>query len=412
MDVLGKLHTYESLGLVGGTQNLRLDAVTRLACTVVGAPVAIVSVIQPDLDRQYLSSFEGLPDELTASREVPLELSICRHVQESGSPVIIEDLWADPRTADNPLIHEHGLRSYIGVPIHAVSGQSIGAMCCFKTETCAWTETQIETMLQLAGCVDDQIQLRGMQTDALKASRKLRAIAGARSGFVTHISHEIRTPLTGMVGSIRLLERMKLDGVAGDLVCLLNRTSLRLLDVVNDTLDLARMDAGSFKITLQDCDLHRIALDVVDSHRAEAARKGIEVRVTAEPSPLHYLVDRMALASVLDNLFCNAVKFTQAGCATIDLSRDRYGNIKIEVSDTGVGIPPALQIAIFDEFEQAGPRFARKYGGTGLGMAMVKRLIELMDGEIELDSNEGRGTTITIVLPLEAVDKRVVALTD
>lgn len=407
---MGKLHSYESLGLVGGTQSPRLDAITRLASTVIGAPIAMVSVIQPDLDRQYLSAFTGLPDDLAVTRQVPLDLSICRYVQHSGSPVIIEDLLADPRTKDNPLIRENGLRSYIGVPIHTVSGQSIGAMCCLKTEVCAWTDAQLQVMLQLAACVDDQIQLRGMQTDAQKASRKLRAIAGARSGFVTHVSHEIRTPLTGMVGSIRLLERMKLDGVAGDLIGLLNRTSLRLLDVVSDTLDLARMDAGSFKIALQECDLHRIALDVVDSHRAEADRKAIAVRVTAEPSQLHYLVDRMALASVLDNLFSNAVKFTQNGRAEIDLARDGYGNVRIEVRDTGIGIPPALQAAIFDEFEQAGPRIARKYGGTGLGMAMVKRLVELMDGEIELDSREGRGTTITIVLPLEAVDIRVVEM--
>jgi len=399
---LGKINTYESLGLVAEHRHLRLDAITRLATTVIGAPVAMVSVMQPHLGRQFISSWEGLPDDLAEARQVPLDLSICRHVQESGKTVVIQDLLDDPRTAANALVQAHGLRSYIGVPIHTTAGQTIGALCCIKTEVCDWTDSQIETMEQLAACVDDLIALKTLQIEEQKANRKLRAIAGARSSFVTHISHEIRTPLTGMVGSIRLLDKLHLTGMAGDLVALLNRSSLRLLDIVNDTMDLSRMDAGTFRIAQDDCDLHGIAQDIVDSHRPAAALKSVDVWVSGDLSGLTYLVDRMALASVLDNLFANAVKFTEKGHAGIRLSHDSYGNVKIEVADTGIGIPAALQGAIFDEFEQAGPRIARKYGGTGLGMAMVKRLVELMDGEIDLVSQPGHGTTITIVLPLES----------
>ncbi|MEE4345193.1 MAG: ATP-binding protein [Paracoccaceae bacterium] len=405
---MGKIHTYESLGLVGDARHLRLDAITRLARTVMDAPVATVSVIQPSLDRQFFSSCQGLPDALAAARETPLEMSICRYVKDSGHPLAIPDLLADPRTADNPLVLEHGLRSYIGVPIHVVSGQTIGALCCIKTEVCDWTDTDLETMQNLAACVDDLIVLRSLQIEEEQANRKLRAIAGARSGFVAHISHEIRTPLTGIVGSIRLLDRMKLDGTAGDLVALLNRSALRLLDIVNDSLDLARMDSGTFRIGQQECDLHRIATDTIDAHRSAADRKSIALHLRNDLAAEVYLGDRMALASVLDNLFSNAVKFTETGQADIRLSNDSYGNVRIEVADTGIGIPHALQSAIFDEFEMAGPRIARKYGGTGIGMAMVKRLVELMDGEIDLVSQPGHGTTITITLPLEPVAARPV----
>lgn len=400
-DALGKIHSLEDLGLVGHARHLRLDSITRLAASVIGAPVATVSVIQTDLDRQFFTASQGLPDTLTESRETPLEMSICRFVKESGCPLVIPDLLADPRTADNPMVLEHGLRSYIGVPIHAGTGRPIGSLCCIKTEVYDWTEAQIDTLLQLAACVDDLIQLSTVKLDEQKVNRKLRAIAGARSGFVTHIGHEVRTPLTGMVGSIRLLDRLNLDGRAGELVGLLNRATVRLLDIVDDALDLARIDAGKFRIAHDICDLDRIAADTVAAHRAAADMKSVVTGVTSSLSGQVYLADRMALASVLDTLFGNAVKFTTAGQAAIRLSQDSYGNVRIEVSDTGIGIPPALQGSLFDEFEQAGPRIARKYGGTGLGMAMVKRLVELMDGEIELISQPERGTTVTIVLPLE-----------
>lgn len=399
---MGRVHSFESLGLVGEARHPRLDSLVRLAAQVIGAPVAMVSVIQPDLERQFLSSWEGVPEDLALARQVPISLSICRHVQESGSPLVIPDLRQDARTATNRLVLEHGMRAYLGVPIHTMAGQSIGALCCMDRVVCDWTDRQIETMRNLAACVDDLIVLKTLQIEEQKVNHRLRAMAGARSGFVSHISHEIRTPLTGMVGAIRLLDRLALTGLAGDLVAVLNRNALRLLDISNETLSLARMDAGTFRIAHDACDLHQIALDVVDSHRAAARLKAVEVRVCDRLAGQPYLVDRMALASVLDHLFSNAVKFTTHGSAEIRLGHDSYGNVKIEVVDTGSGIPPALQGAIFAEFEQAGPRIARTYGGTGLGMAMVKRLVELMDGEIDLVSQPACGTTVTIILPLEA----------
>ena len=400
---MGKIHSLEELGLVGQTRHMRLDSIARLAAGVIGAPVATVSVIQNELDRQFFTASQGLPEPLHEARETPLEMSICRFVKESGHPLVIADLLADPRTADNPLVREHGLRSYIGVPIHAGTGRPIGALCCINTEVCDWTPEQVEIMVQLAACVDDLIQLSTVKLDEEKVNRKLRAIAGTRSGFVTHIGHEVRTPLTGMVGSTRLLDRLNLDGKAGELVALLNRSSVRLLDIVDDALDLARIDAGKFRIAHDACDLDRIAADTVAAHRAEARLKSVDTGVTSTLSGRVYLADRMALASVLDTLFGNAVKFTSQGQAGISLSQDSYGNVRIEVSDTGIGIPPALQASLFDEFEQAGPRIARKYGGTGLGLDVAKRLVELMDGEIDLVSQPGRGTTVSIVLPLECV---------
>jgi signal transduction histidine kinase len=402
-----KSHSFEALELVGEAPHGRLDSITRLAASVLGAPISLASVMQPHLDRLFFTSSIGLPDDLAAERQTPLDVSICRHVQSANALLSIPDLQSDARTAANPLVLEHGLRSYIGAPIHAASGQAIGALCCINTEFCEWTHNQAEILLQLAACVDDLIELSTLRIEEQKANRKLRAIAGARSSFIAHISHELRTPLTGMIGSIRLLGQFKLDKTAGELVQLLNRSSMRLLDILDDTSDLSHIDSGAFRIEQEETDLEQIAADIIDLHRPAAQQKAVHVAWDSALSEQIYLVDRKALVSVLDNLFANAVKFTVAGSAKLLLSQDNYGNVVIRVTDTGIGISSTQQANLFDEFEQAGPRIARKYGGTGLGMAMVRRLVELMDGDIDLSSQQGHGTTITITLPLESVKRKM-----
>lgn len=398
---MGKFHSLEALELVGDGPHLRLNSITQLAATILNAPISMTSVIQPHLDRQFFTASTGLPDDLTAQRATPLDVSICRHVQSDNKLLAIADLLTDPRTANNPLVLEHGLRSYIGAPIHAASGHPVGALCCIKTEICDWSADQCDILQQLASCVDDLIQLSSLRIEEQKANRKLHAIARARSGFIAHISHELRTPLTGMIGSIRLLDRLNLDSRAGELVRLLSRSSLRLLDIMNDTADLAKIDSGAFHITQEDCDIEQIAADIVALHQAEAQRKSIKVGWNSSLRARTYKADRKALVSILDNLFANAVKFTSEGSAEIRLSHDDFGNVVIRVMDTGIGISPAQQAKLFDEFEHAGPRIARKYGGTGLGMAMVRRLVELMDGDIDLHSQPDHGTTIIISLPLQ-----------
>ncbi len=395
----------EALDLVGDGPHLRLNSITRLAATVLNAPISVATVMQPHLNRQFFTASTGLPDDLAIQRGTPLDLSICRHVQAGNTLLAITDLLKDARTADNPLVLEHGLRSYIGAPIHTTSGHAVGALCCMKTEECDWTADQREILQQLAACVDDLIQLSALRIEEQKANRKLHALARARSGFIAHISHELRTPLTGMIGSIRLLDRLNLDSHAGELVDLLNRSSMRLLDIMNDTADLAKIDSGAFHIAQEECDLELITADIVALHEAEAQRKAIIISWNSRLNAKSYMVDRKALVSVLDNLFANAVKFTTEGSAEIRLSHDDYGNVIIQVMDTGIGIPPLQQTRLFDEFEHAGSRVARKYGGTGLGMAMVRRLVELMDGDIDLHSQPGHGTTIVISLPLQPVQQ-------
>lgn len=401
---MGRLHSLEALELVSDGPHLRLDSITRLAASILDAPVALASVIQTNLDRQFFTASTGLSDDLTAARQTPLDVSICRFVQQADTLLDFPDLHEDPRTTHNGLIRAHGLRSYIGAPIHAVGGRPIGALCCMTKEPRHWTEAQKALLLQLAACVDDQIELSALRLEAQRAQEKLGAIAKARSGFIAHISHELRTPLTGIIGSIRLLDSFNLGATAGELVGVLNRSSARLVDIMNDTLDLAKIDSGFFSIKMETCDLDAIAADIVAQYQQAAQDKPVILGWNSTLRTTHYRVDRKALVSVLDSLFANAVHFTAAGTADLNLLEDTSGNVVIRVVDTGCGIHHDQLAHLFDEFERASPRVARKFGGTGLGMAMVRRLVELMDGDISVESRINQGTVITITLPLEPVE--------
>lgn len=389
-----------SLGLLEGSKDISLENIANLAADILDAPVSLVSVIQVSRQRQFVSAACGLDISNDKARAFPLDESICNFVYELNQSLVIPDLLADPRTKNMMSVKQLGLKSYVGVPIHAIDGNVIGSLCCISREVRAWTSKDVGRLKRLAQSVDDVIRYRAAALDLVKTNLKMEKILRARSSFTSHLSHEIRTPLTALIGSIKLLSAMKLEGQLAEFVNMMTRSSSRLLNIVNDSLDFAKLDAGQFKISVEECDLGELARDIVGSFKAQSSAKGIQTDVIDNLSGVKFMADRSALDSMLHNLFGNAVKFTHAGKAEIILGLDLDGDLQIKVCDTGIGIEPDAHAVIFEEFEQANPRIARKYGGTGLGMAIVKRLVEVMQGEISLSSEVGKGTTFTISLPL------------
>ncbi|MCD1626054.1 MAG: sensor histidine kinase [Paracoccaceae bacterium] len=399
-----KKYTFEALGLVENGDDRFLSNVTHFAAKSLGAPVALVSVIQKHKNRQYIAAGAGIALEDEKDRQITLDQSVCQIVHDERAPLIIPDLLADERTMCMWSIIQYGFRAYIGVPIHSNTGAVIGSLCCLKMEPGEWHADSVDSLLRLAQAVDGIIVARARNLEQEETNTRLKKLLASRSSFTAHLSHEIRTPLTGLVGSIRLLNTMNLDGKAGELVQILNRSSTNLLDIVNDTLDFAKLDAGHFVIAEEPCDLGALATEIVDSFRALAEEKGLTLVVDDQLDGQVLMADRRALESIIHNLFSNAVKFTDTGGATVTLSKTPYGLIEIKVADTGIGIDQAHHATIFDEFEQASPRVARKYGGTGLGMAIVKRLVDAMNGEIWIKSEIGKGATFAVSLPLERAE--------
>jgi signal transduction histidine kinase len=224
--------------------------------------------------------------------------------------------------------------------------------------------------------------------------------------FVATVSHELRTPLTSMFGFMEVL----LDGDAGELneeqrrfLQIVQRSTERLMRLVGDLLIIGQIDSGHLSLELAPTDLRAVAADVVESGRALARVKGIELTLNAEPVPL-IEADRSRLAQLTDNLLSNALKFTPAGGhIAVDVSQ-HDGVCVLEVSDSGLGIPKAERGRLFERFYRTSEATERAIPGTGLGLAISRAIVEAHGGVIDIVDREGPGTTFRVELPLSPGD--------
>ncbi len=232
----------------------------------------------------------------------------------------------------------------------------------------------------------------------------------AKSSFLANMSHEMRTPLNGVVGVVELLQTTQLNGEQGELIKLLRHSVALLRSLVDDVLDISKIEAGGLTIEITDFDLYATLNSIVRMMRPHAISKGLVVKVLVDPA-IEYRVtgDPHHFRQVLVNLISNAVKFTDRGhievVAKLLDENEKSQRVHFEVRDTGIGIAPDAQKKIFERFVQADSSTTRRYGGTGLGTTIAKQLVELMGGAIGLRSTLGYGTTFWFDLPLQRSDE-------
>lgn len=249
-------------------------------------------------------------------------------------------------------------------------------------------------------------------TDARHAAEQLRqardaadAASRAKSDFLATISHEIRTPLNGIVGLSRLLLDEELGPRARQQAQLIDSSAQTLLALVNDVLDLSKIEAGQLQIEHITFNLHELVEEVATLYRQRAAEKSLLFRLhQASDVPRHVCADPGRIRQILGNLLGNALKFTRRGWIGlhVGLASGDAQALELVVTDTGAGIPQAMQPRLFTPFVQAESATARKFGGTGLGLSIVKQLSEAMGGSVQLRSREGKGTRFTVVVPFAA----------
>lgn len=242
--------------------------------------------------------------------------------------------------------------------------------------------------------------------DELHASRQeSQAAADTKARLLATMSHELRTPLNGMVGSAELLLGSELDSEQRQLVELLQRSSNALLSIVNDLLDYSRLEADRMPLERTPFRLEPCVEDVIELQRTVADEKGLELRATWHAGvPSVVLGDAGRLRQVLMNLVTNALKFTAHGRVEIEIQSAGSGLLEFAVRDTGIGIQPTDQLELFDEFRQATATTVRDYGGSGLGLAVCKRLVALMGGTIAVESTFGEGSTFTFTAELPSAE--------
>ena len=332
------------------------------------------------------ASGEGLPGRVLAS----------------GTPEWIVDLaqvagcWRASETGPG------GLRSAFGFPI-LVEKKVAGVLEFFSLEANQPNQEFLKLMAHV-GSQLGQVVLRQRAKEDLEGARLAAESASrAKSDFLATMSHEIRTPMNAILGMADLLSETPLDPVQRDYVAIFRRSGTKLLGVINDILDLSKVESGHFELESIDFDLGAVLEKTIEIMRSHAQAKGLRLTCETSPDvPPRLTGDPDRLRRVLINLIANAVKFTNEGSVSLrvawDAASDAEGSLRFTIADTGIGIPPEQQDMIFANFTQADSSTTRKYGGTGLGLAISKGLVELMGGSIGVTSEVGKGSTFSFTV--------------
>jgi len=249
--------------------------------------------------------------------------------------------------------------------------------------------------------------------DGLRLERDIaKAASHAKSEFLANMSHEIRTPLNGVTGMLELLSRTQLDSRQERFIHVAGTSADALLSVINDILDVSKIEAGKLELEKTEFALPQLLADVLDMFAQQAATKGIELASLLPTNiPERVVGDPERLRQVFVNLVSNALKFTEKGSVIlrcrVDGQTDNKARFRFDIEDTGLGIQPAERERLFEAFTQADSSTTRKHGGTGLGLNISRQLIELMGGKISVDSEPGQGTTFHIDLDLVVIEQAI-----
>ncbi|OZC04185.1 MFS domain-containing histidine kinase [Rubricoccus marinus] len=251
--------------------------------------------------------------------------------------------------------------------------------------------------LRLVGVAMDITEQAEREEELEQARAAAEDAAALQKSILANMSHEIRTPLTAVIGYSQLLEEEAGDDLR-ELIVPIRNGGERLLNTLNSVLDLARMEAGQLRINAEPLDVTQEVRTVAGLLQQQAARRGLGLTVEAPEAPLFALADTHALGRSLTNLISNAIKFTAEGSVTVRVACERT-SVRIDVADTGRGMSPEFQALLFEPFRQESTGSARSHEGTGLGLTITRRLIDAMGGTISFESEEGIGTTFSILLP-------------
>ncbi|MFP4497348.1 MAG: ATP-binding protein, partial [Vulcanimicrobiota bacterium] len=249
--------------------------------------------------------------------------------------------------------------------------------------------------------------------EAIKAKKEAEMANNIKSEFLANMSHEIRTPMNSIIGFSSLLSEASLPGQEQECVRFINNSAQHLLTLINDILDLSKVESGQIEFDISSFDIRDLLRETIALLKPKIKDKSIYCNTLVDSNiPKFFFGDQKYIRQVLLNVISNAVKYTDEGGITISVyslhtAKPEKGlfNLSISVKDTGIGIPPDRLLTIFEPFDRGNKKIRDKYEGTGLGLAITRKILDLMNGAIKVESETGRGTTFTINFPLNVAEE-------
>jgi len=366
----------------------------------------LVGVTLATTDNQVeLAAYEGEHKDETI-RMYPMPLS-----RESGTGCAILDQKvvhfpdvregaAPPRVVKGS--HITGFRSIIFAPM-IFEGRGIGAIWVARRAAGPFSEKQITLLKTFAEQAVIAIQNARLFREIQEKSAQLEVANQHKSEFLANMSHELRTPLNAIIGFSEVLsERMfgEINEKQADYLKDIHESGKHLLSLINDILDLSKIEAGRMDLELSNFDLPSALSNAMTLVRERAQRHAIQLSLDVDPRLGSFEADERKFKQIVLNLLSNAVKFTPDGGKVEVSAKLDSDRVAIAVKDTGIGIAPEDHAAVFEEFKQVGRDYTRKAEGTGLGLALTRRFVELHGGQVRLESALGQGSTFTITLPV------------
>ena len=355
-------------------------------------------------------AFQAFRQACDSARFSP-ETGLPGEVLSSGKPVWMVNIWdEEPGSERTRVTAEAGLRSAFGFPI-VVDEKVQGVLEFFSAQTVQPDVEFLGITAHIGSQLGQVIVRQRAEAELQRAKTSAETANQAKSEFLTTMSHEMRTPMNAILGMADLLSESSLREEQREYVRVFQNAGSKLLDLINDLLDLAKVESGHIELESIGFDLGAVLQKTVAMMKSRAQERGLQLTLEVLPGVLLGLVgDPNRLRQILINLVGNALKFTERGSVTLRVESDpglmagkgAAGWLRFNVVDTGIGISADRTEMIFERFTQADSSTTRKYGGTGLGLAISKGLAQLMGGRIGCTSELGKGSTFFLAAPFEA----------
>jgi len=358
-------------------------------------------------DRLVLSAQSG-PDNMMLPFDwsVEKDTSVLWKAADSGEVIINHK-----KTTDGVASVIKNVGSEIAVPVKK-GEKLLGVLDIVSIKKESFDNNDSAMMKMLA----DQIAMAMENARLYERERETRELAQqanrAKSEFLANMSHEIRTPMNSIIGFSDLLLQENLPEELVDFAKTIKLNGESLLEIINQILDLAKVETGRMEVDIVECNMNELVENVSQLLRPRVLDKGLKFNVSTDPESLPYIeTDSLKVRQIMVNILGNSVKFTEEGEISFEVNVKDKGNnrglLEVHVADTGIGIPRDKHQAIFESFTQADASMTRRFGGTGLGLSLCKQMVELLNGKIWFESEVGKGTTFHFSIPVRILTEKV-----